>query len=117
MRRTKHVAIQNKESVKRFYAELNRGNFAILDELLSTEMQDHASHGVTSGLEAFRQFSAAAGAAFPDMQFHLEDLVAEGNPAAADVLWLALLPPGTPEPCGELVQHRRVIPFYTFSGD
>jgi carbonyl reductase 1 len=31
--------------------------------------------------------------------------------AAADVLWLATLPPGTRKPYGELVQHRKVLPF------
>jgi NAD(P)-dependent dehydrogenase (short-subunit alcohol dehydrogenase family) len=31
--------------------------------------------------------------------------------AAQDVLWLATLPAGTTEPYGELVQHRRVLPF------
>jgi carbonyl reductase 1 len=31
--------------------------------------------------------------------------------AAADVLWLATLPPGTREPYGELVQHRKILPF------
>jgi carbonyl reductase 1 len=31
--------------------------------------------------------------------------------AAADVLWLTTLPPGTREPYGELVQHRKVLPF------
>ena len=31
--------------------------------------------------------------------------------AAADVLWLATLPPGTREPYGELVQHGKVLPF------
>lgn len=31
--------------------------------------------------------------------------------AAADVLWLATLPAGTRQPYGELVQHRKVLPF------
>jgi carbonyl reductase 1 len=31
--------------------------------------------------------------------------------AATDVLWLAMLPPGTREPYGELVQYRKVLPF------
>ena len=31
--------------------------------------------------------------------------------AADDVLWLATLPPGTREPYGELIQHRKVLPF------
>jgi carbonyl reductase 1 len=30
---------------------------------------------------------------------------------AVDVLWLATLPPGTRHPYGELVQHRKVLPF------
>jgi carbonyl reductase 1 len=31
--------------------------------------------------------------------------------AAADLLWLATLPPGIREPYGELIQHRKVLPF------
>ncbi len=31
--------------------------------------------------------------------------------AAADLLWLVTLPPGTAEPHGELVQHRQVLAF------
>jgi hypothetical protein len=31
--------------------------------------------------------------------------------AATDVLWLATLPAGAREPYGELVQHRKVLPF------
>jgi carbonyl reductase 1 len=31
--------------------------------------------------------------------------------AAADVIWLATLPAGSSAPYGELVQHRRIIPF------
>jgi hypothetical protein len=36
--------------------------------------------------------------------------------AAADLLWLATLPPGTREPYGEVVQHRKVLPFNQRSG-
>jgi hypothetical protein len=31
--------------------------------------------------------------------------------AATDVLWLATVPPGTRQPYGELVQHRKILPF------
>lgn len=31
--------------------------------------------------------------------------------AAGDLLWLITLPPGTTAPYGELVQHRKVLPF------
>jgi carbonyl reductase 1 len=42
-----------------------------------------------------------------------DDMSAALSPddAATDVLWLATLPPGTREPYGELVQHRKVLPF------
>jgi hypothetical protein len=52
---------------------------------------------------------------------HDEAAVAVGSPeadmsaaqspdaAAVDLLWHATLPPGTTEPCGELVQQRRVL--------
>jgi carbonyl reductase 1 len=31
--------------------------------------------------------------------------------AAADILWLATLPAGTRQPYGELLQHRKILPF------
>ena len=76
-------AIENKEKVKRLYDALNQGNYAILDEMFSTEVQDHASHGTAKGLDEFKQFSAVAGMAFPDMQMQVDDIGAEGNMVAA----------------------------------
>lgn len=42
-----------------------------------------------------------------------DDMSAAQTPAAAaeDIVWLATLPPGTTEPYGELVQHRKLIPW------
>jgi carbonyl reductase 1 len=42
-----------------------------------------------------------------------EDMSSAQSPsqAAVDVAWLATLPAGTAEPYGELVQHRRIIPW------
>jgi carbonyl reductase 1 len=42
-----------------------------------------------------------------------DDMSGASSPdeAATDVLWLATLPAGTREPYGELVQHRKVLPF------
>lgn len=41
------------------------------------------------------------------------DMSAARSPdvAAIDVLWLALMPPGTSAPHGELVQYRKVLPW------
>ena len=44
-------------------------------------------------------------AAMPDVDAQSPD------EAAVDLLWLATRPPGTAAPHGELVQHRRVLPF------
>ncbi|CAG0936393.1 carbonyl reductase 1 [Thermoflexales bacterium] len=42
-----------------------------------------------------------------------EDMSAAQSPlqAAEDVIWLATLPPGTNGPYGELVQHRKILPW------
>jgi carbonyl reductase 1 len=42
-----------------------------------------------------------------------DDMSAAQSPgeAATDVLWLATVPAGTRQPYGELVQHRKVLPF------
>ena len=37
--------------------------------------------------------------------------VRSADDAAVDVLWLATLPAGTAEPYGELVQHKKILPF------
>ena len=49
------------------------------------------------------------GASRPIVRRHVGPL--SPDKAAADVLWLATLPAGIREPCGELVQHRGVLPF------
>jgi NAD(P)-dependent dehydrogenase (short-subunit alcohol dehydrogenase family) len=43
---------------------------------------------------------------FDDMSMALSP-----DDAATDVLWLATLPAGAREPYGELVQHRKILPF------
>jgi carbonyl reductase 1 len=42
-----------------------------------------------------------------------DDMSAAQSPdeAATDVLWLATVPAGTRQPYGELVQHRKILPF------
>lgn len=42
-----------------------------------------------------------------------DDMSSAQSPAQAaeDVIWLATLPPGTDTHCGELVQHRKILPW------
>ena len=61
--------------------------------------------------------AACPGLTLTDATRHLMDSVFKGrtaqtpDEAARDLLWLATLPPGTTAPYGELVQHRKVLPF------
>jgi carbonyl reductase 1 len=61
--------------------------------------------------------AACPGLTLTDATRHLMDSVFKGrtaqtpDEAARDLLWLVMLPPGTAAPYGELVQHRRVLPF------
>jgi steroid delta-isomerase-like uncharacterized protein len=73
----------NKALVRRIANEVaNRGNFAAVDELVAPEYVGHsATHaaGEARGREGYRGFYETLRAAFPDLEFTIEDLVAEGD--------------------------------------
>ena len=76
---------ENKTRVHRFYEEVfNRKNTAALDEFIDSQAVDHAAPaGAPGGIEGARQFAAMFLAAFPDVRFTVEDLIAEGDRAVA----------------------------------
>ena len=67
--------------VRRVYEEgLNRGDFAVLDQLIDERLVDHSlfpSGG--SGRDAFKQRFATVRAAFPDANMTLEDGIGAGD--------------------------------------
>ena len=69
----------NIDIVTRLHDELNKGNHAIIDELLAEDFQDHSSHGEFKGIEAYKQYAMGTVAAFPDIHFTIFDTIAEGN--------------------------------------
>jgi steroid delta-isomerase-like uncharacterized protein len=72
----------NNALVRRAVEEVwNRGNFAIVDELVASDLVIHASTpgDEIHGPEGVRQFYAALHAAFPDIHFTIEDQIAEGD--------------------------------------
>lgn len=72
---------QNKELVRRFVAGLNRRNLDVFDELLAGEFVDHNPvPGVPPTREGWK--SAYPMEPFPDLQIHIEDLIAEGDRVA-----------------------------------
>ena len=70
----------NKTIIRRRVEEIwNQGDLAIADELIA---DDYLSNGRTIGREGYKQFVAGVRAAFPDLRFTLDDLVAEGDRVA-----------------------------------
>ena len=71
---------QNKELVRRFVAGLNEGNLEVFDELLAPDFVDHTpSPGVSPTREGWKSAFPMERAAFPDLHFTIEDLIAEGD--------------------------------------
>jgi steroid delta-isomerase-like uncharacterized protein len=70
---------QNKMLVRRVLEEVwNRGNFAVVDELIARDYVGHSSIE-TRGAQGYKQFFVAQRKAFPDIQYTVEDQVAEGD--------------------------------------
>ncbi len=76
---------ENKARVHRFFEEVfNRKNMAALDEFVDPQAVDHpAPAGAPGGIEGARQFAGMFLAAFPDVRFMVEDLIAEGDQVVA----------------------------------
>jgi predicted ester cyclase len=72
---------ENKALVRRWFAEVDRGNAAIEDELLPPDYIDHAPPlpGMAPGREGVKQANALLRAAFPDTVHTIEDQIAEGD--------------------------------------
>ena len=74
-------AEENKALVLRWFAELDKRNLAIIDELLPVDYVDHNPPlpGTAPGREGVWQASLALAAAFPDAVHTIEDQMAEGD--------------------------------------
>ncbi len=67
---------RNKAIANRIHTELNKGNVAIFDEVLDPKVVDHA---MPPGVASAKQFFTALRAAFPDLQYTMDDVIAEGD--------------------------------------
>ena len=73
---------QNKAIVRRFFEEVfNTGNFDRLDELFAPDFTGHglASQGAGTGPDKVRHTVLHFRHAFPDIQFRVEEMIAEGD--------------------------------------
>lgn len=74
---------QNKAMVLRYFEAMNAvyetGDFSPLDGLIAPDYVYHAETGDLRGIEGMRELVSAYRAAFPDVRFTVEDIVAEGD--------------------------------------
>jgi predicted ester cyclase len=76
------TAEANKLAFRRAYEEVfNQGNLAVVDEVIAEDFVNREEHPATTlpGPEAIRTAATMLRAAFPDLHFTVEDLVAEGE--------------------------------------
>ena len=75
------TAEANKAIVRRWFAELDRGNLDVIDELIPEDYIDHnpAIGGLGSGREGIRAYVTMLRAAFPDTIHIIDDQMAEGD--------------------------------------
>ena len=76
---------ENKVLVRRLFDAINEGNVVAIDQLLASNYALHLASNPPMDREAFKQGVIASEAAFPDVRFTLEDLIAEGDKVAARV--------------------------------
>jgi len=72
---------ENKAIVLRWFEEsFNKGNLAAMDECVAPDYVDHIiPPPATPGVTSFKRRTAALRAAFPDLQFTVEVLLAEAD--------------------------------------
>ena len=71
----------NKALVRRWFAELDKNNEHIVDELIAVDYIDHNPPlpDMAPGREGVKQANALLRAAFPDARHTIEDQIAEGD--------------------------------------
>ena len=78
-----HALRQNKELVRRYFEGwANRGDPAVADAVIATNVVLRNPPAVVHGLADYKQGMAAFHTAFPDLRFTVEEEIAEGNPVA-----------------------------------
>jgi steroid delta-isomerase-like uncharacterized protein len=78
-----HVRWGNKEIIQRYFEEwANRGDKAVADEVIATNLVLRNPPAVIHSLEEYKQRMAAFHAAFPDLRFTIQEQIAEGDKIA-----------------------------------
>jgi steroid delta-isomerase-like uncharacterized protein len=77
---------ENKAKQHRVFEEaLNKGNMAVVDEVIDTNYVSESPQGVVKGTEAMKQGFANLRNAFPDIAFTVKDMIAEEDKVVSRV--------------------------------
>jgi steroid delta-isomerase-like uncharacterized protein len=80
------MSVDPKALTRRFFEERNKGKaaaVAVIDETCATNMVFHNSTGRDIyGLKDFQQYYSKLFSAYPDIQFTIDDMIAEGDKVA-----------------------------------
>ena len=72
---------KNKKTARRFYEEVMKGgNLALIDELIADNYVEHEElPGIPPNKQGVKQWVQTFRSAFPDLEFKIENLIAEGD--------------------------------------
>jgi steroid delta-isomerase-like uncharacterized protein len=80
------MADEAKETLQRIFDEVfSQGNIDAIDDLVAEDLIEHEEPppGIPPGREGFKQFVQMIREAFPDLRFEVEEMIGEGDKAAA----------------------------------
>ena len=78
---------ENKAVIYRHVEVLNKGDLSIVDEIISPDYVYHRPTGELNGRDGFKQIVTMVRNAFPDINYTIDDMVAEGDTVAARYTW------------------------------
>jgi len=75
------ISEESKAVVLRWFAELDRGNLDVVEDLIAEDYVDHnpALPNLPAGREGVRQYVRLLKSAFPDAVHVIDDIIAEGD--------------------------------------
>ncbi len=80
------MAHHEKGVVRKFYEIIESGDVDAADKVVAEDYVNHnAIPGQTQGLEGYKKAVAALGTAFADLQYTVEDQIAEGDKVASRI--------------------------------
>jgi steroid delta-isomerase-like uncharacterized protein len=72
---------ENKALVRRFFAAIESGDFAVFDQIVAQDYDDHLA-GQGRGRETLKRYFAGLHSAFADLRLPISAMVAEGDQVA-----------------------------------